>query len=227
MAYQWSSFGHPIYPAQRYMPDTRFSVNGYSGISWPDPKLMWETAFGHRFGLFISAPILLLALYIPGWFKPMRLLGRREIGLVFGFCLTFFLFSAANQFGFVQYNTGVRHIVPVVPFLFLVVAGVFLKIPQTIAVIVAIAATYWSWALAMYREVEYGRGIYEAVIRTTLDGFNLPWLTTLENMGMLPDGLPITLIILLLVAVIVGVIWAVPTPGIAQKLPKVNVGLSK
>ena len=35
MAYQWVSFGHPIFPAQRYMPATEFSQTGFSGFDTP------------------------------------------------------------------------------------------------------------------------------------------------------------------------------------------------
>src|SRR5262249_60472794 len=69
MGYQWLSFGNPFYPAQRYMPPTPFSHFGYRGMDFPHLDLLWDTAFGSRFGLFTSAPLLLLALYIPAWFR--------------------------------------------------------------------------------------------------------------------------------------------------------------
>ena len=209
MAYQWSSFGHPLYPAQHYMPATEFSGYGYSGIDWPDPTLLGLLAFGMRYGLFTSAPILLLALYVPGWFAPTRLVGRRELGLILGFTLTFFLFSAANKFGYVQFNTGVRHIVPVTPFLFLLAAGVFLRLPRLAAILFGLFATYWMWTLAMYRDVEWGRGIYEAVIQISTGGPQLPWFTTLQNMGYIESNGPV-IVILLATALAVTGLWLLP-----------------
>jgi hypothetical protein len=212
MGYQWSSFGHPLYPAQHYMPATEFSGYGYSGFDWPDPTLLGLLAFGARYGLFTSAPILLLALYVPGWFGRARRVGRRELGFIVGFSATFFLFSAANKFGYVQFNTGVRHIVPVTPFLFLLAAGVFLQLPRPVAVLFGLLATYWMWTLAMYRDVEYDRGIYEAVIQITTGGPQLPWFTTLQNMGYVDGNGPVIVILLALTLVIAG-LWLLPSFG--------------
>jgi hypothetical protein len=35
----------------------------------------------------------------------------------------------------------------------------------------------------MYRDVEQGMGVLESVIHVTLEGFRLPWLTTLQQLG--------------------------------------------
>lgn len=214
MAYQWSSFGHPIYPAQTYMPATEFSVNGYSGLSWPSLDLLWRSAFGLKFGLFAFAPILVFALYAPGWFKGrIGIVGKREIWFMLLFTAAFFIFSAANRFGYVQFNTGVRHMVPVVPFVFLLAAGVLLRMPKKLAIPLGVIGTYWSWSLAMYREVGDGQplGVLEAVMRVTLDGVRLPWLTTLEQLGYVPNGILATPGLLMLGAAIV-LVWAVKAP---------------
>jgi hypothetical protein len=39
----------------------------------------------------------------------------------------------------------------------------------------------------MYRDVELGLGVVESLIHITLEGFRLPWLTTLERMGYLTN----------------------------------------
>jgi hypothetical protein len=206
---QWLNFGNPIYPAQHYMPDTRFSGSGYQGIALPQLDLLLELTFGIRFGLFTAAPFLLLALYPPAWFnKRVRLLQNRETWFILLFTVAFFLFTAANQFARLQFNTGIRHIVPVVPFLFLIAAGSFQRLPRWLALVVAVAATYWSWSLAMYRDVERGLGIFEAVWRTSAEGWRLPWLTTLERMGYLPDG-PWALVLIVLAAGFIGAMWLI------------------
>jgi hypothetical protein len=187
MGYQWVCFGNPFYPAQHYMPPARFSHYGYNGMDWPHLDLLWETAFGMRFGLFTSAPLLLLALYVPSWFRGRtRFLGGRETWCIVVISLAFFLFCAANQYGRMQFNTGVRHILPVTPFLFLLAAVVLMRMPVMLGVLVSIFTTYWSWCLAMYRDVEQGHGIFESLIHISLEGFRLPWLTTLEHLGYLP-----------------------------------------
>jgi hypothetical protein len=94
---------------------------------------------------------------LPGWFSQrIRIVGAREAAFILLFTGGFFIFSAANQFGYVQFNTGVRHMVPVTPFLFLLAAGVFLRLPAVAAVIFGALATYWSSSLPMHREVGDG-----------------------------------------------------------------------
>ncbi len=208
MAYQWVSFGDPFLAAQHYMPATQLSGHGYRGMDWPQPDLLWSTAFGHRFGLFTSAPILILALYVPAWFdRRSRIVPRPEMWFIAIYSLAFFLFCAANQYGRLQFNSGVRHVVPVTPFLFLLAAGVLLRIPMRLAWVIGIFAAYWSWSLAMYRDVEGGLGIFESPIRITLEGFRLPWLTTLERMGYL-SGPASAIPLLVLCLAIVWVLWS-------------------
>ncbi|MBI4718929.1 MAG: hypothetical protein HY763_14075 [Planctomycetes bacterium] len=182
-AYQWSSFGHPLYPAQHYMPAATYTHLGYVGMSRPQMDLLWDTLFGTRFGLFTSAPLLLLALWPAAWRKGMRLVGGREAAFCGLFAVAFVLFCAANQYGRMQFNTGVRHVVPVVPFLFLIACGPLLAWPRVAVGLFALAATYWSWCLAMYRDVEGPLGVLEPVWNVTFGGFRLPWLTTLERLG--------------------------------------------
>jgi hypothetical protein len=206
MAYQWSSFGSPFYPAQHYMPPANFSDLGYSGFDWPHLDLLAETGFSLRYGLFVSAPILLLALWPPAWFAGrIRLLRGAETACVFVFVAAFFLFCAANQYGRMQFNSGVRHVVPVTPFLFLIAAGVFVRLPALVAALVGVAATYWSVCLAMYRDVEQGIGVPDSLIHITTEGFRLPWLHTVQHMGY---GLGVTAAPLLgLGAALLCVIW--------------------
>ena len=219
LAYQWSSFGNPFLPAQSYMPPANFTELGYRGFSLPQLDLLFETAFGIRYGLFTSAPILMLAFFVPIWVqKRTRLLKGREIVFVVSFVALFSIFCAANQYGRMQFNTGVRHIVPVVPFVFLLVTNVLIRLPKSVAVIFSLFATYWSWCLVMYRDVEQGSGIFEAVRHITLGGLRLPWLTTLERMGLIQN---ISVIPLLgLVAVMIGLIWFVGARRAPMELTK-------
>ncbi len=189
--YQWYYFGHPFQPAQALMPDVNYSDAGFRGMSWPQLDLLWSTAFDLRYGLFVSAPILLLALYVPDWLRERRLLARAEFRCVMAFVTLFFLFCAANQFGRMQFNTGVRHILPVVPFLFLLTASTLLSMPRWLAAVVSMAGTVWMFSLAMYRDVEVGPlGVFDSVLTVFREGLTLPWLTTLERMdGILPASL--------------------------------------
>lgn len=208
MAYQWICFGNPILPAQSYMPPANFTEQGYRGFSFPSLDLLSQTAFSMRYGLFTSAPILLLAFFAPAWLKKdSRLLENRELLFVLAFVVSFFVFCAANQYGRMQFNTGVRHIVPVVPFLFLLAASVLLRMPRTVAVFIGLLTTYWSWCLVMYRDVEQGLGVFESLKHITLEGFRLPWLTTLERMGFVQNASVIP--VFLMCAVLIWALWSI------------------
>jgi hypothetical protein len=98
----------------------------------------------------------------------------------------------------------VRHIVPVSAFLFLLAAGVLRRMPPVAAALVGVLTTYWSWCLAMYRDVEQGVGVVESVIHVTLEGFRLPWHTTLVRLGYLPE----TASVLPVLGVAAAVLWA-------------------
>jgi hypothetical protein len=207
ISYQWWNFGHPFYPAQHYMPDVAYADQGYRGFCWPRLDLLWETAFGIRYGLFTSAPLLLLFFYIPGWYhKDYRLITGAELKFIVIFVIAFFLFCSANQYGRIQFNTGVRHIVPVTPFIFLLVANVFIRMPKIPAILVGIVTTYWVWCLSMYRDVEHGHGIFESLIQISTKGPMLPWLTTLERMDYVSGRTP-TVLLLLFFTVIVFLLW--------------------
>jgi len=205
-AYQWACFGSPFYPAQHYMPATVLSPHGYQGIDWPNLRLLWDTAFSYRFGLFTSAPLLLLSLLPLGWTKRSRVIGSLEALFVLALVLGFFVFCSMNQFGFMQFNSGVRHVVPVVPFLFLFVPGVLGRMAPWTAAMFGVLTTYWSWCLAMYRDVELGRGIVESIISVTTEGPRLPWAETLEGMGYL-NSQAVVIVLFLIVGLAVWGIW--------------------
>ncbi len=204
---QWQCFGHPLWPAQRYMPPTAYSGFGYRGMTAPDPELFLRLGFDLRYGLFVSAPFLLLALWPRVWTDHhARLLPRRETVFVFLFTAGFFLFTSCNQFARMQFNSGVRHVVPVVPFLFLPAAATLLRMPKYIAWPLAVVSTAWSWFLAMARDVEQGLGVVTAIATVLRTGPQLPWLTTLQRMGYVPDG-PWAACIVLPAVAILAVAW--------------------
>lgn len=214
LGYQWVCFGHPLYPAQHYMPAANFTERGYVGFDVPRLDLLWDTAFSLQFGLFTSAPLLILAAVLPAWLGKWSVLPRREVCFALVFVALYFLFCAANQYGRMQFNTGVRHVVPVTPFVFLLAVPALRAMPSWLAGLVAVGGTYWSWCLAMFRDVESPLGVLQPLLQITLGGFRLPWLTTLERMpALLPGALGrgvSTLPLLLLTAAAIYIIWRVP-----------------
>lgn len=190
LVYQWTAFGNPFLPAQNYMPATAFSGFGYQGMGWPSLDLLGLLSFGQRYGLFTSAPLLVLALYAPNWFSQAnRLTPRRETTLILLLTVAVFLFTSANQFSRLQFNSGIRHVVPVVPFIFLLAAAALLRLPGWLATLAGLFGVYWSWALAMHRDVEQGNGILDAILQISTHGPRLPWLATLKNLEVLPGAM--------------------------------------
>jgi hypothetical protein len=221
LAYQWSCFGNPFLPAQHYMPPAAFTHLGYAGFDRPRLDLLWETLFSIRYGLFTSAPLLLLALYPAAWTERVSLVGARERWCIAAFTVLFLLFCSANQYGRMQFNSGIRHIVPVSGFLFLIAAGALVRLPPLLAGGIAVVGAYWSWCLAMYRDVEQGLGVLEAIRHVTFEGFRLPWLTTLQGMGYVGRDIPTTAgPLLVLCTVLIAVWWRVGTPLSLARRPR-------
>src|SRR4030095_3909932 len=81
--------------------------------------------------------------------------------------------------------------------------------PTVVASVIGILVTYWSWCLAMYRDVEHGLGVFESIRHVTFEGLRFPWLTVLKNMGYLSDGVS-TIPLVLLVGAILWVVWNSP-----------------
>jgi hypothetical protein len=159
-----------------------------------------------------------LAFFYPYWsHRDSRLLQPTETLFVVVFSIVFFVFCSMNQYGYMQFNTGVRHIVPVTPFIFLLVASVLRKLPVMTTALVSAGGVYWSWCLAMYRDVEQGLGVFEAVIRITLEGFQIPWLTTLSRMGYIERNAS-ALPLLFVTAVFLTLLWRVKSDSIPTGL---------
>ena len=108
---------------------------------------------------------------------------------------------------FVALNTGVRYLVPCVPFLFLAAASVLVRLPRPLAVGIALGAVGWSWAHAMVRETPW-----ESVRAVLAGGPQLPWLTSVWRSGaraplLLRDSGPLAWPLLLPAAAALAILW--------------------
>lgn len=187
--YQWKSFGHPFYPPQYHMPViNQWVETGFRGFVGPKPQLMWSLLFDYRYGLFLSSPLLLLAPF-SFWIRRFNL-PRLELSFCFIFFLGLWIFFSGVNYTNLQFNTGVRYLVAIIPFLFLPAAIVFMRLPFAITLLLSSAALFQSWCLAMYRDVERGSGILEPVKQILSEGLQLPALTTLGRMEALKQFLP-------------------------------------
>jgi hypothetical protein len=192
--YQWQSFGHPFYPPQHWMPPVEWIDVGYLGVGWPQLELLGSLAFNYRYGLFVSSPLLLLALVSPFVNCGLKSwLPRLELTCALAIFVSLWLFFSGVNHTRWQFNTGVRYMAPVIPFLFLAAAVVLMRLPRKVVFAIAILSVAQSWCLAMYRDVaagqvelnelERGLGVLDPILHVLFGGFQLPALTTLSRMN--------------------------------------------
>jgi hypothetical protein len=218
--YQWQAFGHPFYPGQHWMPPVEWIDRGYQGVGLPQPELLAALVFDHRFGLFASCPLFLLALGAP---LVNRGAGRRlpafELSALLGTAILVWVFFSGVNYTRLQFNTGIRYLSAIFPFLFVPAALVLVRLPRLVVYLAGILAVAQAWCMAMYRDVERGPlGVLEPVINVFLGGFQLPALTTIARVGgtfehYFPNGVS-PLPLFGLTAAILYVIWIVP--GVRQ-----------
>lgn len=204
--YQWIAFGNPFLPAQTYMPETPFSVQGWNGFTMPTGKLLGGNLVDPRYGLFAFCPLLLAGLAAPFLKKREYGPSNDQLALILGAFVALYLFTSATQFATLQWNTGVRYLVPAVPLLFVATVPVLLRMPRLLMYALVIPTLAISWAVSMTREA-----VPRALLQIFTTGFELPVLTVLRKMssGYLP-GLaggvtPVPLFCLL--GVIVWLLW--------------------
>ena len=209
--YQWSAFGAPFYPPQHHMPPVEWSSRGYQGVTGPNQDLFWVLLLDPRFGLFITSPMLILALFAP-WLnaKKISIVPWRETAFVLAITAAFVIFFSGVQFTQLQYITGIRYLVPIIPFLFLLTAVVLVRLPRVVTYLVAFIAIAMNWTFAMARPHEQDTSILGSIQRVLLEGFQLPALSTLSKMApqYIPDiGVVSPLPIFVFTAVVIFLIW--------------------
>lgn len=175
---QWAMFGNPFLPAQYWMEvGNPYVEQGLRGFSWPAPDLLWQNLFHPGFGLFVWAPLLALAFVPVGRTAngDRAILPARERRFVYAACLSLLLFSSANQFARLQWNSGFRYLVPLVPLLMLALADVWRRLPGPARWSIAIPVVLHAWVLTVFRETA-GRS-WQLFFD---EGLQLPWLRVLR-----------------------------------------------
>ncbi len=214
---QWAMYGDPLAPGQFVMNAVNFTDKGMRGIGFPSPEVFAKNLFSPSWGLLAFAPLLVLG-FVPARYPEESLLfprpERRWSAL---FVLAFLLFCAANWYSLMQFNTGFRYLLPVVPFLFLAASDHLARIPRRWLVALSVASLAHMAVLCMYREVrdtekelldraaELGvpqtsvPGYWEQLLTQTAvplswqelfrQGPQLPWLTVLRQTSTGPRDL--------------------------------------
>jgi hypothetical protein len=213
--YQWNSFGHPFLPGQHWMPPVEWIDRGYQGYGPPQIELILALAFDHRFGLFVSCPLLLLALVYPFLARDRRLPGL-ELTFLLVISAAFLLFFSGSNYTRLQFNTGIRYMSAILPFLYIPAALALVRLPRMAIGLIVVLSITESWCLAMYRDVESPLGVLNPVLHVFLGGFQLPLLTVLSRMGstygdfsvITPSPLPL----FALAGAVIYVLWQGTTP---------------
>jgi len=188
--YQWRSFGNPFLPGQHWMPPVQWIDEGYQGYGLPQLDLLFSLAFDPRFGLFVTAPALLLAFALPFLRQRMPRLPWLELSACLLLFFALWIFFAGNNYSRLQWNTGVRYMTPIIPFLFLAAAIVLARLPRGVIVAITALSVTINWCMAMSRDGFATLGVLEPVVRVFTGGFQLPALATVSRMEMLRSWVP-------------------------------------
>lgn len=238
--YQWKAFGNPFLPGQHWMPPVEWIDLGYQGYGLPQPELLWMLAADHRFGLFVSGPLFLLALAWP-WIRRRGTgatgagatgedpagedpTGEDPVGRARGLpalegwtCLLlvlgFLVFFAGSNYTRLQFNTGVRYMAAAFPFAFLPAAAVWRAMPRWAAWAAVAVSLAVSVPLAMYREVERPLGVIDPILETLRRGPDLPVHRTVTRMEMFPEWIETATSPWVLFPVAAAMVWAIWRTG--------------
>jgi len=220
--YQYQSFGNPFLPGQNWMPPVEWIDIGYQGLTFPQPELLRLLLFDYRYGLFVTCPLMLLAIAAVCWRSARTSIPTRELVLLALVPLCLWLFYGGISYVRLQFNNGLRYLAPLLPYMFVLAATVLVRLPRRLAYLISILAVAQAWSMAMNRDVERGFGVLEPVLHVFIGGLQLPLLTVLSRMsGYYGDyaGSGVSpLPILMIVAATLAVIWsggrssAIPAP---------------
>ena len=182
--YQYASFGNALLPGQHWMPPVEWIEQGYQGFGLPQFELLRLLAIDYRYGLFTTCPLFLLALAAP-WLDrgARRVLPRFETAFLLLLFVAFWLFCGGINYTRLQFNTGIRYMAPVFPFLFVPAAAALMRLPKPAVFAIGVLSIAQAWCVAMYRDVERGLGLLDPVLRVFFGGFTLPVLGVLARMG--------------------------------------------
>jgi hypothetical protein len=213
--YQWSAFGSFWRPPQHHMPPVEWSDLGYQGVTGPQWELGELLLFDPRYGLLAAAPLLAIAVAAP-FLTRRTFLGKREIAFSLLFTVAMLVFFSSVQYTRLQYFTGIRYMVPVIPFLVLASLVVLRRLPRALAIPAVVGSIGYSWFQAMGRIQQQETSLLDPVRRVAFEGLQLPAFETLERMSTqyapgLQGGVSSGPALLVMVVAVV-LIWTIRSP---------------
>ena len=220
---QWAMYGHPLYPGQYWMPEVNYTDRGWRGFAPPDLDLFLQNLIGLDWGLLPFAPLLALGL-VPARLLPggPLVLPRPERRWALAYAAAFLVFCSANQYARMQWNTGFRYLLPLVPLLFLAACDPLARLSRRTLVLISVPVLLHSWVLTVVRYLAQPHLSDEDAItgnwrRFLEGGVQLPWLNVLRQTTPDPDsivhwgGWPF--VALGLVGLAVAAVWTRRSPG--------------
>ncbi len=175
---QWLMYGNAFTPGQMVMPQqNEFVVYGNRGMGWPHLEVFVKNLVAPGWGLYTFGPLLLVALWPT--FKLANeselVFPRRERCWAFAFVLATMLFSAANWYSLLQYNTGFRYLLPVVPFAFLQASDHLVRMKTRTLAVISVLVIAHGTVLSMAREVnDVENEIRHQALELKTDEWNVP-----------------------------------------------------
>jgi hypothetical protein len=206
---QWAMFGNPFLPAQHWMPaGNEYATQGLGGMTWPQVDLLLENLFHPGFGLFVWGPLLLLALVPVRWYDSRSLVfARDERRFLAALSVAILVFCSANQFARLQWNSGFRYLVPLVPFMVLALSDHWLRFSKTTRLAITVLVVAHSWVLTVFREP-----VPQSWRLFLTEGPELPWLRVFRMTtppGSIAAEWWVPVVILTLVSGVAATIWVV------------------
>lgn len=182
--YQWRSFGNPFLPGQHWMPPVEWINIGYQGFALPQFELLRLLLVDYRYGLFATCPLMMIALLAP-WFNrgAKSWLPSRELTFMMLVPLGLWLFCGGISYVRLQFNTGLRYLAPLLPYLFVSAVLVLTRMPRRFAYLLSVFAVAQAWSMAMFRDVERGFGVLDPIVHIFIGGFQLPALMVISRMS--------------------------------------------
>lgn len=177
----WSQkvmYGGWFTPGQFVMRPVNYTEVGMKGISWPSPEVLLKNFISPGWGLYTFGPLLLFALWpAPRADEAHWILPRRERRWVLAFVVAFLLFNAANIYSLMQFNSGFRYLLPIVPFAFLQASDRLARLKRSTLAVVSVVVIAHGLVLCMTREVNdtekilRDRAVAEGISETELPGY--------------------------------------------------------
>ncbi len=176
---QWAMYGNPFLPGQYWMPNQNIYVTaGARGFTLPDLELLWMCLFDPSFGMYTWGPVLLLALIPVAARRSGLVVPKPERRWMAATYVALLLFASMNQYSRLQFNSGFRYLLPLVPFAILLIADHWSRFDRRLRWAIIGAAVLHSWVLTVYREpVPRSWQLFLA------EGPQLPWYRVLSMTG--------------------------------------------